>query len=101
MPLVYRELWFRAAARLREYQGTPPQPPEFVHEVYLRLVDQNRAVWQIARSSRFSSQMMRRILVDRARARKNGRGRERGPHHLIGGGVNTPATSMFWTSTLH
>jgi hypothetical protein len=52
-----------------------------VHEAYLRLVKQNRAAWQ-NRGQFFgvASQMMRRILVDRARARNmrsdlvNGRG---------------------------
>ena len=72
VPLVYRELRLRAAARLRgEFQGTPLQPTELVHEAYLRLVDQKRAVWQ--NRSQFlglASQMMRRILVDRARAQK-------------------------------
>jgi RNA polymerase sigma factor (TIGR02999 family) len=72
IPLVYRELRRRAAAHLRrEWQGTMLQPTELVHEAYLRLVDQNRMVWQ-NRSQFFglASQMMRRILVDRARARK-------------------------------
>jgi RNA polymerase sigma factor (TIGR02999 family) len=72
LPLVYGELRRRAAARLRhEWQGTPLQPTELVHEAYLRLVDQKRAVWQ-NRSQFFgiASQMMRRILVDRARAHK-------------------------------
>ena len=72
MPLVYRDLRSRAAARLRsEAPGTPLQPTELVHEAYLRLVDQNRSVWH--NRSQFlglASQMMRRILVDRARARK-------------------------------
>jgi RNA polymerase sigma factor (TIGR02999 family) len=72
IPLVYRELRRRAAAHLRrEWQGTMLQPTELVHESYLRLVDQNRMVWQ-NRSQFFglASQMMRRILVDRARAHK-------------------------------
>jgi RNA polymerase sigma factor (TIGR02999 family) len=72
MPLVYRELRLRAAARLRrERQGIPLQPTELVHEAYLRLVDQKRAVWQ--NRSQFlglASEMMRRILVDRARAQQ-------------------------------
>jgi RNA polymerase sigma factor (TIGR02999 family) len=42
-----------------------------VHEVYLRLVDQDRAEWQNrAQFLAVASVMMRRILVDRARARK-------------------------------
>jgi RNA polymerase sigma factor (TIGR02999 family) len=42
-----------------------------VHEAYLRLVDQNAAAWQ-NRGQFFgvASQIMRRLLVDRARARK-------------------------------
>ena len=71
VPLVYLELRRRAAARLRrEWRGTL-QPTELVHEAYLRLVDQSRAVWQ-NRSQFFglASQMMRRVLVDRARAHK-------------------------------
>src|SRR5262245_43837446 len=72
VPLVYRELRLRAAARLRrEWQGTLLQPTELVHEAYLRLVDQNRAVWQNrAQFFGLASQMMRRILIDRARAHK-------------------------------
>ena len=42
-----------------------------MHEAYLKLVDQRRATWQ-NRGQFFgvASQMMRRILVDRARARR-------------------------------
>lgn len=72
MALVYRELRARAAARLRgERRGYSLQPTELVHEAYLRLVNQDRAVWQ-NRDQFFgiASQMMRRILVDRARARR-------------------------------
>ena len=46
------------------------QPTALVHEVYLRLVKQDRAAWQNrAQFFGVASQMMRRILVDRARAR--------------------------------
>src|SRR4051794_3911004 len=47
------------------------QPTALVHEAYLRLVDQRRVVWQ-NRGQFFgiAAQLMRRILVDRARARK-------------------------------
>ena len=71
MPLVYQELRRRAAAYLRrERAGHTLQPTALVHEAYLRLVPQDVA-WQ-NRSHFFgvASQMMRRILVDRARARK-------------------------------
>ena len=70
--LVYEELRQRAAAHLRrERQGHTLQPTALVHEAYLRLVDQRRAVWQNrAQFLAVASQMMRRILIDRARARK-------------------------------
>ena len=71
IPLVYRELRRRAAAHLRrERPGHTLEPTALVHEVYLRLIDQKRAVWQDRTQFFFiASQMMRRILVDRARAR--------------------------------
>jgi RNA polymerase sigma factor (TIGR02999 family) len=71
LPIVYQELLRRAASHLRrERRGHTLEPTALVHEVYLRLVDQQRAVWR-DRSHFFciASQMMRRILVDRARAR--------------------------------
>lgn len=72
MQVVYRELRRRAAAYLRrERPGHTLQPTALVHEAYLRLVDQNAAVWQNqAQFFAVASQMMRRILVDAARARK-------------------------------
>jgi RNA polymerase sigma factor (TIGR02999 family) len=46
------------------------QPTALVHEAYLRLVKQERMGWQNrAQFFGVASQMMRRILVDRARAR--------------------------------
>jgi len=72
MPLVYQELRRRAAAYLRrERRGHTLQPTALVHEAYLKLVDQKRAVWQNrAQFFGVASQMMRRLLVDRARARR-------------------------------
>jgi RNA polymerase sigma factor (TIGR02999 family) len=72
MPLVYQELRRQAAGRLRrERRGQTLQPTALVHEVYLRLVDQRNALWQNrAQFFAVASQMMRRILVDRARAHK-------------------------------
>jgi RNA polymerase sigma factor (TIGR02999 family) len=72
MALIYRELRRRAAAHVRgERRGDTLQPTALVNEAYLRLVGQNRLVWQ--NRSHFlaiASQMMRRILVDRARAHR-------------------------------
>jgi RNA polymerase sigma factor (TIGR02999 family) len=72
MPLVYQELRRRAAAHLRrERRDHTLQPTALVHEAYLRLVDQKRVVWQNrAQFLAVASQMMRRVLVDRARARR-------------------------------
>ena len=71
MSLVYRELRRRAAAHLRrERAGHTLQPTALVHEAYLRLLDQRDVVWQNrAHFLAVVSQMMRRILVDHARAR--------------------------------
>jgi RNA polymerase sigma factor (TIGR02999 family) len=75
MDVVYQELRRRAAGQLRrERPGHTLQPTALVHEAYLRLVDQRRIAWQ-NRGQFFgvACQMMRRILVDRARARRMGK----------------------------
>jgi RNA polymerase sigma-70 factor (ECF subfamily) len=72
LAVVYGDLKRRAAVHLRgEARAMTLNPTALVHEAYLRLVDQRRAGWQ-NRSHFFAiaSQMMRRILVDRARARR-------------------------------
>jgi RNA polymerase sigma-70 factor (ECF subfamily) len=71
LTVVYQELRRRAAAHLRrERMGYTLQPTALVHEVYLLLVKQDRAAWKNrAQFFGVASQMMRRILVDRARAR--------------------------------
>jgi RNA polymerase sigma-70 factor (ECF subfamily) len=70
--VVYQELRRRAASYMRrERPGHTLQPTDLVNEAYLRLVKQDRIVWQNrAQFFGIASQMMRRILVDRARARK-------------------------------
>src|SRR5260221_2235569 len=70
-PLLYLELR-RLAHRFlrRERVDHSLQSTELVHEAYLRLVDQKQAGWQDrAHFFAVSGQMMRRILVDHARAR--------------------------------
>ena len=72
MAAVYEELRRRAAAHLRrERAGYTLQPTALVHETYLHLINQNATQWR-NRGQFFgvASQIMRRILVDRARARK-------------------------------
>src|SRR5260221_7849695 len=70
-PLVYVELR-RLAHRYpgRERADHSLQSTELVHEAYLRLIDQKEARWQDrAHFFAVSGQIMRRILVDHARAR--------------------------------
>ena len=71
MPLVQDEL-HRLAHRYMagERPGHPLQTTALINEAYLRLIDSSRVRWQ-NRSHFFavSAQLMRRILVDVARAR--------------------------------
>ena len=75
MAAVYQDLKRRAASQLRrERAGHTLQPTALVHETYLRLVKQDRMAWQNrAQFFGVASQMLRRILVDRARARNRTR----------------------------
>jgi RNA polymerase sigma factor (TIGR02999 family) len=71
LPLVYNELRRRAAQQLRrDRRDHTLQPTALVHEAYLRLLGQRTVDWQ-SRMHFFAvaSRMMRRILVDHARAR--------------------------------
>jgi RNA polymerase sigma-70 factor, ECF subfamily len=73
IPLVHRELHRRAKDYMRgERPGHTLQTTALVNEVYLRLVDVTRMTWQ-NRTHFFAvcAQLMRRILVDFARARHN------------------------------
>ena len=72
MPLVHDEL-HRLAHRYMagERPGHPLQTTALVNEAYLRLIDSSRVQWQNrAHFFAVSAQLMRRILVDAARARK-------------------------------
>ncbi len=72
IPLVYGELRRLAAHYLRgERQGHTLQPTALVHEAYLRLTQMQDVNWQ-NRSHFFAlaAQLMRRILVDHARANR-------------------------------
>ena len=71
VPLVYAELRRRARYALRrERAGHTLQSTELVHEAYLRLIGQRRPRWK-NREQFFAvaAVLMRRILVDHARAR--------------------------------
>jgi RNA polymerase sigma factor (TIGR02999 family) len=82
-PLVYGELRRMAHRYLRrENPGNTLQPTALVNEAYLRLVDVNNVSWEDrAHFFAVSAQMMRRILVDAARARLTGK-RGGGAVHL-------------------
>lgn len=70
LPLVYDELRRLAAHYLRgERANHTLQPTALVHEAYLRLVDINQMQWQNrAQFFGVAATLMRRILVDHARA---------------------------------
>jgi RNA polymerase sigma factor (TIGR02999 family) len=70
-PLVYDELRRMARRYMRnERAGNTLQTTALVNEVYLRLVDVKNVDWkQRAQFFGMCAQMMRRILVDAARAR--------------------------------
>jgi RNA polymerase sigma-70 factor, ECF subfamily len=72
IPLIYEDLRRRARAYLRREQaGHTLQPTALVHETYLRLIKQDRVIWENrAQFYGVAAQMMRRILVDHARAHK-------------------------------
>jgi RNA polymerase sigma factor (TIGR02999 family) len=70
--VVYAELRQRARRALRrEGEGHTLQPTALVHEAWMRLDGQHDARWQ-SRTQFFAvaAQMMRRVLVDHARARR-------------------------------
>jgi RNA polymerase sigma-70 factor, ECF subfamily len=72
LPVVYDECRAIAARQLRsESAGHTLNPTALVHELYLRLVDQKRASWKNrAQFFAVTARIMRRILVDHARARR-------------------------------
>jgi len=70
IPVVYRELRKRAAGQLRhERRGHTLRPTDLVHEAYLRLCSQNAAWQNRGQFFGMASRLMRRVLVDHARAR--------------------------------
>ena len=72
VPLVYDDLRRVAAGYMvREAAGHSLQPTALVHEAYVRLVDQRHVQWRNrAHFFGVAASMMRRILVDHARARR-------------------------------
>lgn len=72
MTVVYAELRRLAAAHLRRERGSHTlQPTALVNEAYMRLAAQDRTDWKNrAQFFGIAAQMMRRILVDHARAHR-------------------------------
>jgi RNA polymerase sigma factor (TIGR02999 family) len=72
LPVVYDELRKLAKSYLRrERPDHTLQATALVHEAYLRLIDQNQVTWQNrAHFFGIAAQMMRRILVNHAEARR-------------------------------
>jgi RNA polymerase sigma factor (TIGR02999 family) len=73
MPLVYEELRRLARHCMRgERAGHTLQTTALVNEAYLRLMNSSRVQWQDrAHFFAIASQLMRRVLVDEARKRRN------------------------------
>ena len=71
IPVVYQELRRIANQHLRrENSEHSLQPTALVHEAYLRLIDQTQVDWQNrAHFFGVAAQMMRRILIDHAKAK--------------------------------
>ncbi|MBA3633768.1 MAG: sigma-70 family RNA polymerase sigma factor [Acidobacteria bacterium] len=71
MPLVYTELHKQAARFLRrERQDHTLQTTALIHETYIKLIDQREVNWENrAHFFAIAANLMRRILVDHARAK--------------------------------
>ena len=82
IPLVHAELQRLARRHMaRQRKGHTLQPSALVNEAYVRLVDLSRVRWQDrAHFFAMSSRLMRRILVDHARARQSLKRGAGGPH---------------------
>jgi RNA polymerase sigma factor (TIGR02999 family) len=72
IPLVYDQLRGLAREQLRrETSGQTLQPTALVHEAWLRLIGQTRVDWRgRAHFYAVAATMMRRVLIEGARARK-------------------------------
>jgi RNA polymerase sigma factor (TIGR02999 family) len=95
IPVVYSELRRLAHAHMaREGAGGTLQTTALIHETYLRLVDGARVSWK-DRAHFFAvcARLMRRILVDRARARhaskRGGSARHVALEEWLAGGAST------------
>ena len=98
MEAVYGELRRLARGYLsRERPNHSLPPTALVHEAYLKLIDQRRVRWQNrAQFYAIAARLMRRILVDHARAHgaaKRG-GSSTVPLNEIDGGIDPPSVDV-------
>jgi RNA polymerase sigma-70 factor (ECF subfamily) len=92
LPLIYTECERIAVRQLRRERADHSlDPTALVHEMYLRVVDQRRATWE-NRVQFFgvAAQVMRRILVDHARARRTDKRGAGSVFVSLGAAANAP-----------
>lgn len=94
-PIVYAELHRQARYNLnRERPGHLLQPSALVNEAFVRLIDGAPVEWA-NRTHFFASfaRLMRRILVDFARAQETGKRGSRSPHVDLSEAVDRPGAT--------
>jgi RNA polymerase sigma factor (TIGR02999 family) len=97
-PIVYAELYRLASFQMAgEREGHLMQPSALVNEAFLRLIANQSMEWSgRAQFFAFSARLMRRILIDFARAQNTGKRGRRVPHvdlsgiHNVAGDVPYP-----------
>ncbi len=96
MPLVYGELRRLAQSHLRrERPGHTIQRTVLVHEAFLRLVNQKEVQWHgRAHFLGLASRLMRRILVDHARARLAAKRGDGAQHVSYDEAIGTPDSDL-------
>ena len=84
-PLVYQELYRRAHWHMaREHPGHTLQTTALVNEIYMRLVDLHGVSWRDrAHFFAMSSRLIRRVLIDAARARASLKRGGGSPHVML------------------
>ena len=102
VPLVYAELHRLARRYMRaEPHGHTLETSALINEAYLRLVDSSRVPWRDrVHFLAVSAQLMRRVLVDFARARRSQRRGGDGQRVTLSAAVNLPAHSMSQSTDL-
>jgi len=96
VPLVYAELHRLARRYMRaEPQGHTLETSALINEAFLRLVDSSRVQWRDrVHFLAVSAQLMRRVLVDFARARRSQRRGGDGQRVTLTAAANLPAPNL-------